>query len=94
MATMPPPKGTTMFVLVCKKNLNMVEVERYFSNGQNFITGLVETELGGAVVIESDTEAAAQILADRLASGLFWARNCDTYPDAISDLYKELIVLK
>lgn len=83
-----------MFVLVCKKNLNMVEVERYFSNGQTFITSVVETELGSAVIVESHTEEAAMILADRLASGLFWARNCETYPDAVFDLYNELVVLK
>ena len=77
-----------MFVVVRGRADRMHEVPAYLYGGQSIVSEAVETEFGSVMqVIESAHGLAGKMLADRLSSGLFGARQFETREEA--DAYIE-----
>lgn len=76
-----------MYIVVSGRTDRMHEVDRYLYAGQTIVSGVIETRYGSRLVVKSPHGLAGNMLADRLASGLFGARKFETREDV--DAYIE-----
>lgn len=85
-----------MFLVVTAKRGRTGEIQRYLYGGQTIVSEPVEAYFGDlpsgteVVLIESAHGPVGNMLADRLASGLFGARKFETREEAEAYMREEL----
>jgi hypothetical protein len=78
-----------MYVVARARQDRVEEVQAYLYSGQKII-GQTESRFGTFLIVESAHGLAGRMLADRLASGMFGAREFATLQEAREYIESEL----
>lgn len=78
-----------MFIVVRGRADRMHEIKAYLYGGQSIVSEPVQGMFGSFVIVESAHGMSGKMFADRVASGLFGARQFETRAEAEAYIEEE-----